>query len=399
MPGMRERFAHFYAPDEDSTATAMKTGLVVPDTNVLLGLYKVQLTARHQLFGALGKLGDRLWIPYQVGVEFHRNRLGVIAEQEAYFGKTQKEFDATIEGLCEKVKEFNGARFAMTSASVAQIEKALRTTQKLITNCVAGAEKANDVKLREHGTDEILTALETLLGDRVGDPMEPKELEDAKKEARRRVEAKEPPGYKDRDKPDPTGDYLIFKQLINEAAKRKLPVVFITDDRKEDWYRREQGLTLGARYELREQMTVGTGMPFIIMTTEAFLLHAKKYLGAEVSDTTVDQAKELPGALDESERMLAMRRHREYRQQTLVEIRMRRNLAARELSVATARVRAIRNSIALKDDDDNSTEQLKGELEARLTDRMAAEAHLTALMEEEQHAAAELAAIEKNLSA
>jgi hypothetical protein len=393
---MREQFAHYYAPNEDATAAAMKTGLIVPDTNVLLGLYKVQVTARRQLFGALGKLGHRLWIPHQVGLEFHRNRLGVIAEQEAYFGKTQKEFDAAIEGLCEKVKEFNGARFAMTAASVAQIEEALRTAQKLITNCVSSAEKANDVSLRKHETDEILTALETLLGDRVGDPMEPKELEDAKKEARRRVEAKEPPGYKDRDKPDPTGDYLIFKQMMNEAAKRKLPVGFITDDRKDDWYRREQGLTLGARYELREQMTAGAGVPFIIMTTESFLIHAKKYLGAEVSDATVDEAKELPGALDESERILAMRRDRE---RTLIHIRRWRNQASRDLTETTAREQAIRNAIALKDDDDSSTEQLRRELEATIAHRRAAEVRLTSVMMDEQHAAAALADIEKNLSA
>jgi hypothetical protein len=134
MPGMREQFAHFYAPDEDATASAMRTGLVVPDTNVLLGLYKVQRTARRELGAALGKLGDRLWIPHQVGLEFHRNRLSVIAEQEAYFGKTQQEID-------------NGARFARSASSVAKIETALRSTQKLIADCVSGAEKANDVRL------------------------------------------------------------------------------------------------------------------------------------------------------------------------------------------------------------------------------------------------------------
>jgi len=396
MPGMRDLFDHFYVPDEEATATAMKTGLVVPDANVLLGLYKVQPAARGELFGALEKLGTRLWIPYQVGLEFQRNRLVVMKDREAHFGNTQKEFDAAIGDLCEKVKEFAGARFAVASETVAEIEQTLRRAQKLITNCVSGAEKANDVRLKGYDSDKIRARLEALLGDRIGSPMEPKELEEAKKEARRRVDAKEPPGYKDKDKPDPTGDYLVFKQMMNEAAKQKLPVVFVTDDRKEDWYRREHGLTLGARHELREQMMTGAGVPFIIMTTEAFLVHAKKYLNAEVSDATVDQAKELPDALAESQRMRAMRQDRE---RMLVQIRMRRNQAAQELSVATARERAIRDSIALRDDDDISTERLKGELEARLTDRMAAEVHLTALMKDEQDAATELADIEKNLSA
>jgi hypothetical protein len=396
MPGMRERFDHFYAPDEDATATAIKTGLVVPDTNVLLGLYKVQRTARNELVAALGKLGDRLWIPHQVGLEFHRNRLSVIAEQEAYFGKTQQEIDTTIDGLCEKIKEFNDARFARSTSSVSKIEAALRSAQKLIADCISGAEKANDVRLEEHGTDRVLKALETLLGDRVGDPMEPRELEEAKKEARRRVEAKEPPGYKDRNKPDPTGDYLIFKQMMNEAAKRKLPLVFITDDRKDDWYRREQGLTLGARYELREQVAAETGAPFIIMTTETFLLRAKKDLGAEVSDETVDQAKELPGALEESERMLAMRRELERR---LMQIHMQLGKAAETLHISTAQMSATREAMARGDGGDSSSEQLSRELEARLMDRMVAEVQLKNLTDDEKRVSAELARIDRYLSA
>jgi PIN like domain len=125
--------------------------------------------------------------------------------------------------------------------------------------------------------------------------MEPGELETARKEARRRVEARVPPGYMDKAKPDPTGDYLVWKQPMQEAGKRKRSTVLITDDRKEDWYRREHGLTLGARYELREEMMSEAGVPFLIMTTETFLLHAREYLNVVVSPETVDQAKELPG--------------------------------------------------------------------------------------------------------
>jgi hypothetical protein len=99
----------------------------------------------------------------------------------------------------------------------------------------------------------------------------------------------------DKAKPDPTGDYLVWKQLMQEAGKRKRSTVLITDDRKEDWYRREHGLTLGARYELREEMMSEAGVPFLIMTTETFLLHARDYLNVAVSPETVDQAKELPG--------------------------------------------------------------------------------------------------------
>jgi hypothetical protein len=103
MASLRDQFQHFYAPDEDAIVAALQTGLVTPDANVLLNLYRFQAGARDELFGALEKVGDRLWIPYQVGLEFHRNRLNVIAEQEAYFSKTEQEFNAAFDGLREKV--------------------------------------------------------------------------------------------------------------------------------------------------------------------------------------------------------------------------------------------------------------------------------------------------------
>ncbi len=292
MASLRDQFQHFYAPDEDAIATAIRTGLVTPDANVLLSLYRFQREARDQLFGALEKLSERLWIPHQVALEFHQNRLNVMHEQQEFFSRTEQELDKLIGDLREKVRAFRG-RIALGEDQIAGVEEGIRHLQELLARVVLGAADAN-VYVREHASDKVLARLEALLGNRVGEPMEKAELEAARKEGKRRVDADLPPGYMDKKKADPTGDYLVWRQLMNEAAKRKLPVVFITDDRKEDWYRRQHGLTFGARRELREEMMAEAGVPLLIMTTETFLLHAEKYLDAEVSPETVDQAKELP---------------------------------------------------------------------------------------------------------
>lgn len=293
MPSLRDQFSHFYALDNDATATAMRTGLVVPDTNVLLNLYRFQREARDELLSLFESIESRLWIPHQVGLEFHRNRLAVIAEQEAYFDKVQKDLEAAIKILEDKVRAF-GARIALGKERVQKIDRRVDSMRKHLGDEVSAAEKGNEVHLDGRDSDEVLARLEALLDGKVGGPMEPRELEEAKKEARRRAEAGIPPGYKDKTKPDPTGDYLVWRQLMTEAKDRKLPVVFVTDDRKEDWYRREHGLTLGARYELREEMTAEAGVPLLIMTTETFLRHAKTHLNADVSPATVDQAEKLP---------------------------------------------------------------------------------------------------------
>jgi hypothetical protein len=99
-------------------------------------------------------------------------------------------------------------------------------------------------------------------------------------------------------------DLRRCSRKVQEAARRRGPVVLVTDDRKEDWVRREHGLTLGPRPELCEEMSAAGGTPFLLMSTATFLRHAKEYLSVDVSPETVDQARELPSALTESERML-----------------------------------------------------------------------------------------------
>lgn len=293
MASMRDQFQHFYAPDEDDIATAIKTGLVAPDTNVVLHLYRFQAEARDELFGALEKLDNRLWIPHQVGLEFHRNRLGVMAEQEGYFAQTRSEIDKVIEALYGKVRAF-GRRIGMDPDRIENIADGIDMLHTNLCDEIAKAEEANEVRLDGHASDLILPRIHALFEGRVGSPMEPQELEEARAEAERRIKDRIPPGYKDNDKADPSGDYLVFRQLMNEAKERKLPVVFITDDTKPDWYEEYKGRTIGARRELREEMARGAGVPLFIMTTRTFLLRAKDDLNAKVSPSTVEQAKELP---------------------------------------------------------------------------------------------------------
>lgn len=297
MASLRGDFEHFYPLGDDYVETAIRSGLVTPDTNVLLALYRFQGKAREQLFGALEKLGDSLWVPHQVGLEFHRRRLDVIDEQANYLKSTRAELDRLIKDLRATMGKF-GTRIGLDKDRGDGISGAITNLQTRLTAEVTAAQKANNVRLRDHDSDPVLEQLEVLLDNRVGARMKPKELKAARKEARRRVAERIPPGYEDAGKADPTGDYLIFRQVMQEAKKRQRPLVFVTDDEKPDWYRRKGDLVLGARHELRDEMMTEAGVQLAIMTTEDFLLNAKKYLEADVSPETVDQAKELPGIVE-----------------------------------------------------------------------------------------------------
>jgi PIN like domain len=192
MAGLRDQFDHFYTPDEHDVATALREGLVTSDTNVLLSLYRLQKGAREELFDALERIGERLWVPYQVALEFHRNRLKVIGDQERYFNKSKGELESAIGEYLSKLKAFS-ARISLPQSDANRLEARIRQAHASVVALVSSAETTNDVHLENRDTDEVLRRLEALLNGRVGEPMKTDELKAAKAEAKKRADDNIPP--------------------------------------------------------------------------------------------------------------------------------------------------------------------------------------------------------------
>ena len=76
------------------------------------------------------------------------------------------------------------------------------------------------------------------------------------KEGNDRAARREPPGYLDVEKADSdlpegaAGDYLVWYQAKEEAARRDLDLLLVTGDEKEDWWWRHRSEFLGPRVEL-----------------------------------------------------------------------------------------------------------------------------------------------------
>src|SRR5947207_8973140 len=78
--GLFDGFEAFRTPTEEDYRRVLNEGLVVPDTNVLLNLYRYRKEARDDLLAILERLGKRLWVPHQVVAEFWRNRENVLRD-------------------------------------------------------------------------------------------------------------------------------------------------------------------------------------------------------------------------------------------------------------------------------------------------------------------------------
>jgi hypothetical protein len=151
------------------------------------------------------------------------------------------------------------------------------------------------------GSDSVLTDLDELLAGRIGTPLEEQDREAAIKEAERRRIARIPPGYADGDKGDPesrAGDYLVWRQLLNEAKLHNTPILFVSDDTKEDWVRLgSRNENLGPRPELVLEMQTEAGVRLHTSTVVGLLADAPRYLGSEVSKSTIQEAEALPSTI------------------------------------------------------------------------------------------------------
>lgn len=93
-------------------------------------------------------------------------------------------------------------------------------------------------------------------------------------------------------KEDPSGDYLIWRELLDPAASKPGPILFVTDDKKADWYEDKQKRILGPRVELRIEMSAVSTDPYHQTPLNSFLHLVEKCLGLTLSKDTVNQVKE-----------------------------------------------------------------------------------------------------------
>ncbi|MEV1132405.1 PIN-like domain-containing protein [Agromyces sp. NPDC049794] len=59
---------------QDLVDEIWENGTIVLDANALLGLYEQTAATRAVYVGALESVQERLWLPHQVALEFHKNR-------------------------------------------------------------------------------------------------------------------------------------------------------------------------------------------------------------------------------------------------------------------------------------------------------------------------------------
>lgn len=296
---MRDVFPEFYSPSPDDEKRFVTEGVVVVDTNVLLDMYRLAEAQRNETLAVLEKIGDRLWIPYQVGLEYQRNRLGVIRAQAGYYDSL-----VGLHGVNDATKLKKALGGLQVPKEVKDEVRPLLDdlAQSLKDAVVDYVEKVKAIRERHVVTvaqgirdDPVRRRLDVLFAGRVGEPLAKDEHQMRVEEATRRREAEIPPGYKD-DKGNEelnAGDYLLWSEILDFAGNEMFgrPFLLVTNDTKDDWYVDKS--TKSPRPELIREFYGRNEFGYHQVDLEKLLRLANEHLDVTVTDETIEKASEL----------------------------------------------------------------------------------------------------------
>lgn len=128
---------------------------------------------------------------------------------------------------------------------------------------------------------------------KITSPFTKEELESIFSEGKKRYEEKIPPGYEDEKNKDDTkkyGDLVLWKQVIQKANELQKDVIFITDERKIDWWwKLKDGRIMGPRQELIAEIKEIANVNFHMYSSERFLSYGQTFLKEKINQSALKE--------------------------------------------------------------------------------------------------------------
>lgn len=275
---MRKTIKEYIELSNQEKSDLWNTATFVFDTNVFLNLYRYSNKTRNQLIESFKWLNSRIWMPYQVALEFCKDRYSVIDEANRRFDDLWATAGKLIDNWKEKL------RLDSSDADIEALGKYLREWIEKKRDSNYPTVSATD--------DEVFSKLLDLFDGKVGKPFSEEERLSIEQEGEKRYAHRIPPGYGDSKKANNKfGDLLIWKEIIAYAKSKKLDIIFVTHDQKDDWWNDISGKTIGPRVELRKEFYEETGKMFHMYTMSSFLSFFTESNGKSIDKTTMDEVE------------------------------------------------------------------------------------------------------------
>lgn len=146
LGGPYDGFEGYRTVPEHDTQEALRSGLVVVDTNVLLNLYRYDNEAQADLFKVLEALGNQLFVPHRVVFEFWRNRESAARERPKTVESVVEQLEAALSAAQKSVREWAN-RLGVASASQDELLTALADTFESVSQTIEASAGSDEMSL------------------------------------------------------------------------------------------------------------------------------------------------------------------------------------------------------------------------------------------------------------
>lgn len=286
---MKNLFPGFYKPTDEEFNKMWQECIFAFDANMLLNIYRYTKKTQESFFNILERFKDRIWIPFQVAFEYQNRRERVIEGEIKVYKIVEEKLEATNKALENDLANYK--RHA--SINIDEVFKPIKdgidaAKKKLLEN----RQNHPDFSI----SDPLRERIDALFTGKIGHQYSKQELSNIYAEAEQRFTDQEPPGYKDaKTKPIPEryNDVVIWFQVIEFSKSQRKPLIFITDDRKDDWWRKENGKTISARPELTYEIETKAGVQFYMYQSDQFIEYALRFLDIRDQQAAVNEVVEI----------------------------------------------------------------------------------------------------------
>lgn len=274
---LSDLFVGWYEYSDDEYKNILQNALISFDTNVLLNMYRYSKKASNETFDALKTVKNRILISYYVAKEFTNNRKKVRVDNIREYENLSKLIEDKISDINIELDKYGEKKLSKISEIKDVLEKSRDRAIRYIAN-----EK--QTKSDFYKNYEIENNISEIFLNNLAPEYTEDEFKSIKEEGLRRFADKIPPGYMD-DEKEENGDYYIFKSLMDYCKRNKKDLIFITNDKKEDWFRNISGIK-EPREELLNEFYKETGQKLLILDFDNFIKNDvifKKKISEEVA--------------------------------------------------------------------------------------------------------------------
>lgn len=257
--------------------------IIIPDTNILLYLYKCSFNASKSIVDLLNKMRDKVIIPNRVYEEYLSHKGSEQDKIDKKYDTFTKDLKNQVDGLKRKVGSSISESRKYEFPDCNALETSIYTEIGEIKNLITAYERS--LSSEKQNKSIQITNVEQIIQfwknqQKIRQKPSITEILEYIKEGEFRYRYKMPPGYMDEDKDKDTekmskgeketfetkirkyGDLFIWKEILSIAnGTDGNKVLFITNDVKEDWWilKGEQKEVVRMRDELLEEYVAIVG--------------------------------------------------------------------------------------------------------------------------------------------